>query len=128
MTRKFISLALLLVALPTSAAVYRHDRFSEKLTIDPNGSLSIENPFGSITIIGGDEPGLKIDGVRTVGGVDAEAVQQGQAATNVQYDQGNERARFLRTVQALPTNPRWQSHVDYIISIPKTVHVYVVNR
>ena len=128
MTRKFITLALLLVALPAAAAVYRHDRFSEKLTIDPNGSLSIENPFGSITIIGGDEPGLKIDGVRTVGGIDSEAVQEGQAATNVQYDQGNERARFLRTVQPLPTNPRWQSHVDYIISIPKTVHVNVVNR
>jgi DUF4097 and DUF4098 domain-containing protein YvlB len=103
----------------------RTDRFSQELPMDSGGSFVLENPTGSIDIVGTDAPVLSISGVRTIVAGDPASLVIGMEQTRIVFD-GNEKLRVVKTVVPAIRPGKWQSSVDMIVRLPRTAHVKVL--
>ena len=100
------------------------DRFSKELTLDVGGSFLIENPYGSVEVIGADGPGLTIMAQKVVRGVDKAAIDEGRAQTDMALG-GDARFRVIKSVLPAVRSTRWSSAINYQIRVPRTVHVKI---
>ena len=104
--------------------VKKVDRFSREFTLDIGGSFWIENPTGSIEIIGTDSAGLKVDVVKTVVGDDMQSLALGIDQTRVMME-GNAQVRIIRTAVPVVRSGNWKSNVAYTVYVPRSVHVKI---
>ena len=127
--RSRLTFALILAVAPLQAQMQtRTDRLEQVLSLDSAGSVTVENPIGSITITGSRSTGVAISAVRAVSGVDQAAIKEGQNQTTVQWT-GDARHRHIRTLVPFPpSSNRWESQVSYSIQVPATASVMVVNH
>ena len=128
-SKHLLLIAAVLLASPAAlfaANPSASTRFAKEYTLDIGGEFWIDNPFGDIEIIGIDEPGLKITGVKTTIGADADALREAQENTQVTIA-GDQRVRVLRTVLP-PVRNRWSSNMLFSIRIPRTVNVKVASH
>ncbi|HKB79295.1 MAG TPA: hypothetical protein VKH35_06225, partial [Thermoanaerobaculia bacterium] len=122
-----VALGLLLASTASARPMAATDRLSETLSLGIGGSFWIDNPIGSIEIVGTDSPGLNVTAVRTVTGEDQAAVNEGREQTVINF-QGDQNVRFIQTVVAQTHARNWNSTVAYTIRVPRTVHVRVASR
>jgi DUF4097 and DUF4098 domain-containing protein YvlB len=113
--------AVLFAANPSAST-----QFAKEYTLDIGGEFWVDNPFGDIEIIGIDEPGLKITGVKTTIGADADALREAQENTQVTIA-GDQRVRVVRTILPAVRN-RWSSNMLFSIRVPRTVNVKVASH
>lgn len=127
--RTLIPLLLLIAAAPASAQMLtRSEKFEQFVSLDPSGSITIENPNGSITVTGTNTAGVAFTGVRTIRGLNEEAIKEGQGKTVVQYT-GDSRHRFVRTLTPFPLRSnRWDGEVSYNVRVPVGANVTVINH
>ncbi|HUP66088.1 MAG TPA: DUF4097 family beta strand repeat-containing protein [Thermoanaerobaculia bacterium] len=125
--RLWIATLLLAAALPASAARVSTEKLRNAVSLDPAGSLLIDNPIGPVVVIGTNRGGLRWEAVKTVRGVDDDAVDEGRASTALAVA-GNEQTRALRTIVPYPLrNGRWESQVAYTVEVPRSVSLTVVS-
>ncbi len=118
--------ALLLVSAHAALAAdfAATDRFSKELTLDISGSFLIENPYGSVEVVGGDGPGMTILAQKIVKGVDKAAIEEGRAQTDMALG-GDSHFRVIKSVFPTVRSTRWSSAINYQIRVPRTVHVKI---
>jgi DUF4097 and DUF4098 domain-containing protein YvlB len=104
--------------------VTKVDRFSREFTLDVGGSFWIENPTGTIEIIGTDTPGLRVGCVKTVIADDPQSLVQGVEQTHVMME-GNQQVRIIKTVVPVVRAGKWRSSVAYTVRVPRSVHVKI---
>jgi len=120
----------MLFALPLLAdGVKITDRpIVRELPLDIAGSFWLDNAVGNIEIIGGDAPTISVTATRTVSAVDRETVKLGQAQSKISLDEGDSHMRLVRTLIAPNHDPRWSVSVNYVIRVPRTVHVRLASK
>lgn len=123
-TRLLLALLLFTAADLSAANVKSQQRFDQKWTLSPGGSLVLNNPFGSIEIIGTDSPDVTAVVLKTIIGVDQAALNEGADKTELRVG-GDERTRVITTILPQARSPRWSSTVDYQLKVPKSVHVSI---
>jgi DUF4097 and DUF4098 domain-containing protein YvlB len=130
MTRVLRLLALVLwIGSPAVAAVFgRPEPFRQELVFEPTASLTLENPNGSISVIGTDSPGLVVEGARVISALDSDGIKEGQKQTLIEFA-GDARSRIIRTHGAGGApNQRWKSIVSYAIRLPRSANLTIVNH
>lgn len=127
-TGRFVMLALFCAA--TVAAQTQKsavNRYTRSLPFDATGSISIENPIGSVVVTGiNAQGGASFDIETVVHGVDDDALREGLASTKVLF--GGNRANLLIGTKGFPTlrTARWHTVVNYSVRVPSSVNVRVV--
>ncbi len=100
------------------------ERLVQELPLEIAGSLWIDNPFGSIEIVGSDLPGMAVTVLKTSSGDDRAALEDAREQTVVSFE-GDRNVRLVRTIVPSVRSARWRSSVSYTLRVPRTVHVRV---
>ncbi len=129
---KIRSLILVLAVTLTGATaltkeVMVTDRFEKELPIDLGGSVIIDNPVGNIEIIGTDEEKISWVAVKTIRGIDRDAIEEARMQVQLTMA-GDQRVRILRTLIPPFRSGRWAVSVKYAVRVPRTVHVKVISH
>jgi len=121
--RPFIAIAFLATA-PLFGAIGAKRVYHQEWTLAPGGALEVNNAFGNVEVVGSDEPNVAAIVTKTIIGVDAKALDEGDDQTELRVG-GDDRLRIVNTINPLGRNPRWSSTVDYVLRVPRAVHVTV---
>jgi DUF4097 and DUF4098 domain-containing protein YvlB len=124
------ALSLLIASAAAAGEVSATDRYAKELPIELVGSLWIDNPFGSIEVVGTESGNIKITATRLVIAVDKEALKEGREQTVVSFE-GDQKVRLIRTLlppQLVGVPPRWKSSVSYSIHVPRSVSLKIGSR
>lgn len=119
-----ISLAAVTALARESSVV---DRFNKEFQMTGGATVIVENPVGNVEVIGTDDSRVVVAAERTIKGPDADAVEEGRAATRF-YWAGDERARLFRTLVPPLRGGGWTAVVKYTIHVPRTSHVSVASH
>ena len=124
----FIAALVVLAAWNAAAA---NQTASEKIVRDiPLGisaSLFVDNPAGSIDVVGTDVPNVSLTAIKTITAVDKAALQEGLDATQISIE-GNPTTCLVRTVVPAARSPRWSASVAYTLRLPRWVHIQIVSK
>ena len=123
--RPFITIALLLTVSPLFAAnLVGRRQLNRQWSLAPGGAIEVNNAFGNVEIVGSDEPDVVASVTKTIIGVDEAAIDEGDDQTELRVA-GDDRVRIVNTINPLGRNPRWSSTVDYVLRVPRAVHVRI---
>jgi len=120
-------MALLIAANTFAGNPSMTERLVKEVPLGMGGTFWIDNPIGSIEIVGSDSPNVLATVIKTTTGADRAALAEGREQTVVSFE-GDSNVRFIRTILP-PTRPlRWTSTVAYTLRVPRTVHVRVAAK
>lgn len=120
-----LSVAAVAHAAPGKAII---DRYQREAPLDFDGTIIVDNPTGSVTIIGTEKSGLTLTAEKISRGADEAAAKEGRGFTPVLV-RGDARTRVVQTVfTSAPAPSRWNVTVNYVLRVPRTVHVRVMTR
>jgi DUF4097 and DUF4098 domain-containing protein YvlB len=95
--------------------------------LGPRGTFFLENPAGNIVIYGKDTPNVEAMLIKTIDGVDKEAVAEGRRQTTLIVG-GDDNGRSVRTTIAPGSTRSWTAKVAWRIGIPRTANVRILAR
>lgn len=121
------AIALLATANAFAGNLSVTERLVQELPLEVGGSLGIDNPIGSIEVVGTDSPGLVATVFKTTTAVDRAALNEGREQTVVSFE-GDRNVRLIHTILPAVRSGRWNSSVSYILRVPRTVHVKVAAK
>ena len=125
---EFAAIALLVCVPAFAANVTVVDRSTRDFAVDALGSLWIDNPSGSIDVVGTDQSSVINTVVqRTITGVDQAALREGREAVQIAFE-GDNNVRLIRTVLPQMHSNRWNASVSYIIRVPHSLHIKIATR
>jgi DUF4097 and DUF4098 domain-containing protein YvlB len=125
-----VLIAAIFLALTISAlgqGVRKGFRAEHKFAIAPGGSFVLENPVGSVDIIGVDTPDIGGISLTTITARTPEALEEGRKQTTVIVG-GDQRKRILRANVAQNHDRDWRASVDWSIRVPRSAHVRVISH
>ncbi|HEX3068784.1 MAG TPA: hypothetical protein VHX14_09410 [Thermoanaerobaculia bacterium] len=124
--RILIVVAALLPATELLATTFAPvNRIVREFAIDPAGSVWIDNPFGSIDVIGGEGTVISVTAERSIVATDSTALKEAADAVVISF-QGDSKVRLIRTV--MPALRNAHATVNYTIRVPKTVAVKIGSK
>jgi DUF4097 and DUF4098 domain-containing protein YvlB len=127
-TRFLILAAVIAAAAAADAANIRKNfRVEEKFTLRDGGALVLENPLGNVEVIGTDAPGVDTVAMKTVIGVDANAVEEGRQMTALIVG-GDDKTRVLRAAMPAMPSRTWSSKVSWRVKVPRSTHVRIISN
>jgi DUF4097 and DUF4098 domain-containing protein YvlB len=128
-TTPLLSAAIVLLALPLAAAqkVYVDAPITRTYPLDLAGSFWIDNPDGSIEVVGVEGTTATITAVRTTVALDKDALDEAHDNTRLTFECGPHQC-FVHTLGPEVRSPRWSSSVKWTARVPKTVHVRVLAK
>jgi DUF4097 and DUF4098 domain-containing protein YvlB len=125
-TRMLIVVAALLPATQLLATTFSQGtRIVREFAIEPTGSVWIDNPFGSVEVIGGDGTVVSITAERTIVATDQLAAREAAESVAVAFE-GDTKVRLIRTV--MPALRNAHATVDYIIHVPRSVAIKIGSK
>lgn len=122
--RPFLAIALFVTSPLFAANVMSKREYKQQWDLAPGGAIEVNNAFGNVDIVGSDQPDVAAIVTKTVIGVDEKALEEGHEQTELRVG-GDDRLRIVNTVHPRGRNPRWSSTVDYVLRVPRAVHVRV---
>ncbi|MDP9361003.1 MAG: DUF4097 family beta strand repeat-containing protein [Acidobacteriota bacterium] len=124
--RILIAVAALLPATQLLAASFAPgSRIVREFTIEPTGSVWIDNPFGSIDVIGGEGNLVSVTAERSIIASDRAAMKEAADAVMVAFE-GDTKVRLIRTV--VPPSRNAHVTVDYVVHVPRSVAVKIGSK
>jgi hypothetical protein len=125
--RHSILMVLLIVATTASGRQFvQRQPISSEQTLNANGAVVIENPFGSIHVIGTDGGNVSVSGEKVVKGVEDAMIAEGMRLTQLEFV-GSNNVRVIRTRLPRPRDPRWSSVVNYTVRMPRTASLKIAS-
>src|ERR1051325_2556883 len=125
-----ILIAALIVAAAAAAygSVGKTFRVVENFSINPTGTLILENTVGDIEISGSDSPNVvTADVLKTVVATDDDGIEEGRFLTELVVG-GDANTRVLRTVMGGgPRKKQWTRTVYWRVTGPRTASVRVAS-
>lgn len=108
---------------------FRHqaaDHHTQQLSLRYDGSVTIDNPVGSVTVTGTTLPDMLIVAERVIRAADPDAMKQGRANVRLMIE-GDETSRTIRSIQpAADPSRKWAAQFNYNIRVPHSVHVNLI--
>jgi DUF4097 and DUF4098 domain-containing protein YvlB len=101
------------------------NRVVREFAIEPSGSVWIDNPFGSIDVIGGEGSVVSVTAERSITASDSLALKEAADAVVISFE-GDSRVRLIRTV--MPALRNAHAAVDFTIRVPKNVAVKIGSK
>jgi len=121
------ALALLSATQLFGASFATNNRVVREFPIDPAGSVWIDNPFGSVDVIGGDGNLVSVTVDRMISAPDAMAMKEASDGIGLSFE-GDTKVRLMRTVLPPGRNARWSVSVNYVVRIPRSVNVKIGSK
>lgn len=124
------STLVLFAAVPAIAQVALQkqvvNRHTQQMPLAGNGTVTIENPVGSVIVTGSERPGVVLVAERVIRAADDAAVREAATHARVFID-GNEQSRTIKA-QIPPASPnrRWVAHFNYNLRVPQTSDVTLI--
>jgi DUF4097 and DUF4098 domain-containing protein YvlB len=103
------------------------NRVVREFPIDPAGSVWIDNPFGSIDVIGGDGNVISVTADRVISAPDAAMMTEAANAVAMSFE-GDGKVRLIRTLLPPGRNARWSAVVNYVVRIPRGLNVKIASK
>jgi DUF4097 and DUF4098 domain-containing protein YvlB len=126
--RILIAVAVLLPATQLLATAFAPgNRVVREFPIELTGSVWIDNPFGSIDVIGGEGNVVSVSVVRSITATDPAAMKEASDAVLVSFE-GDTKVRLIRTVMPASRYARWNATVDYVVHVPRSVAVKIGSK
>jgi hypothetical protein len=123
--RTFIAVAVLLSSTQLFGASFAtSSRVSREFAVDPAGSVWIDNPFGSIDVVGGDGNTVSVNAERTLTAPDQLTLKEASDAVALSFE-GDTKVRLIRTLLPPMRNARWSVIVNYVVRVPRGVNVKI---
>src|SRR3954454_12559454 len=123
--RTLIAAAVLLSSAQVFGASFAaSSRVTREFPIDPAGSVWIDNPFGSIDVIGSDSNVVSITAERTLTAPDNVTLKEASDAVALSFE-GDTKVRLIRTLLPPMRNVRWAVTVNYVVRVPRGVNVKI---
>ena len=126
-TRSLIAVALVLAACDAAASLTTSEKIVKEIPLGVSSTFWVDNPNGSIEIIGSDVPNVAMIAVKKVVAVDRAALEEGSDATQISIE-GNAAACSVRTVIPAVRTARWSSSVAYTFRVPRWAHIKVQSK
>jgi DUF4097 and DUF4098 domain-containing protein YvlB len=124
--RILIAVAALLPATQLLATTFApSNRIVREFAIDPSGSVWIDNPFGSIDVIGGEGTMISVTAERSIVASDPAALKEAADAVMISFE-GDSKVRLIRTV--MPALRNAHATIDYTIRVPKNIAVKIGSK
>jgi hypothetical protein len=123
--RTFIAAAVLLSSAQLFGASFAaSSRVTREFPVDPAGSVWIDNPFGSIDVIGVDGTVVSVTADRTLTAADTATLKEASDAVALSFE-GDTKVRLIRTLLPPMRNARWTVSVNYVVRVPRGVNVKI---
>ena len=123
--RTFIAVAVLLSSTQLFGASFAtSSRVVREFPVDPAGSVWIDNPFGSIDVIGGDGNVISVAAERTLIAPDTVTLKEASDSVALSFE-GDTKVRLIRTLLPPMRNVRWTVSVNYVVHVPRGVNVKI---
>jgi DUF4097 and DUF4098 domain-containing protein YvlB len=123
--RSVIAVAVLLSSTQLFGASFAaSSRVVREFPVDPAGSVWIDNPFGSIDVIGGDTNVISVTADRTLTASDAITLKEASDAVALSFE-GDTKVRLIRTLLPPMRNVHWAVAVNYVVRVPRGVNVKI---
>jgi DUF4097 and DUF4098 domain-containing protein YvlB len=121
------ALALLVTTQLFGASFATSNRVVREFPIDPAGSVWIDNPFGSVDVIGGDGNLVSVTVDRMISAPDALSMKEASDGIGLSFE-GDTKVRLMRTILPPGRNARWSVAVNYVVRIPRSVNVKIGSK
>jgi DUF4097 and DUF4098 domain-containing protein YvlB len=119
---------VLLSATQTFGASFANtSRVTREFPIEPSGSVWIDNPIGSIDVIGGEGNTVTVAMERIITGTDQAALKEASDAVTIGFE-GDTKVRLMRTMLPPGRNAHWSVAVNYIVHVPRSVNVKIGSK
>jgi len=119
--------AFLSAAQLFGASFATSSRVVREFPVDPAGSVWIDNPFGSIDVIGSDSNVISVTADRIITAPDAAMMKEASDAVAMSFE-GDTKVRLIRTLLPPGRNARWSAAVNYVIRIPRSLNVKIGSK
>ncbi len=127
-TRIFIAVAVLLSGAQLFGANFgTSNRVTREFPIDPAGSVWIDNPFGSIDVVGIDGNIVYITADRVVTAPDQASFKEAADGVAMSFE-GDTKVRLVRTLLPPTRNARWSVAVNYVLRVPRSINVKIGSK
>ncbi|MEA2164295.1 MAG: hypothetical protein QOK37_2422 [Thermoanaerobaculia bacterium] len=121
----FVVAALLPATQLLATSFSQGTRLVREFAIEPTGSVWIDNPFGSIEVIGGDGTVVSITAERNIMAADQLSAREAADSVAVAFE-GDTKVRLIRSV--MPALRNAHATIDYIIHVPRSVAVKIGSK
>jgi DUF4097 and DUF4098 domain-containing protein YvlB len=121
------AIALLATTTAFAGNIVLTERLVREFPLDLAGSFWIDNPTGSIEIIGVEGSNVTVTATKVTTAVDKSALKEGRDQTEVSFE-GDEHVRLVRTILSPARNGSWSSSISYSVRVPRSVHVKVASK
>ncbi|MEA2337644.1 MAG: hypothetical protein QOE82_1651, partial [Thermoanaerobaculia bacterium] len=102
-------------------------RVVREFPVDPAGSVWIDNPFGSIDVIGGDGNVISVTADRIINAPDAAMMKEASESVAMSFE-GDTKVRLIRTLLPPGRNARWNAVVNYVVRVPRSLNVKIGSK
>ncbi len=124
-SRHLIAVVAFLCATAAFAANFgTTEKYLREFRLDPDGTLWIDNPFGSIEVIGTDAAGVSLYAMKSLTGLDQAALREASEQTQLTMA-GTPQTLIIKTLLPLVRTTRWGSSVTYSVKVPSTIRVRI---
>ncbi len=128
MTRT-VRVLITVVAFSCATAVFagtfgKTEKYLKEFRLDAAGTLWIDNPIGSIEVIGTDAAGVSLYAEKTFTGLDQAALHEASEQTALTMS-GTPQTLVIKTLLPAVRSTRWGSSVTYSVKVPSTVKVKI---
>jgi DUF4097 and DUF4098 domain-containing protein YvlB len=127
--RRTTAAAILILCASTAwaAPVSSNEKVVRELPILIGGTLILDNPVGDIDITGTDDTKVTMTVEKYVRAADAESLAEGKDQTQLALLGGDRRLVQVKTLVPPIHSGRWNSGMNYVVRVPRTVHVKVMS-
>jgi DUF4097 and DUF4098 domain-containing protein YvlB len=125
--RFLISAVALFASIEALAATPQVEQFSRQLPIDATGTIWLNNPYGSIDVVGTDDDKFTISVQRQITAMDEQSLKEAREAVIITFE-GDARVRVVKTRFPEPRDPRWVAICNYFVRVPRSVNVKIGGR
>jgi DUF4097 and DUF4098 domain-containing protein YvlB len=123
--RTFIAVTVLLSSTQLFGASFNaSSRVMREFPVDPTGSVWIDNPFGSIDVIGGEGNVISVTAERMLTAPDPISLREAADSVAMSFE-GDTKVRLIRTLLPPMRNVRWSVAVNYVVRVPRSLNVKV---
>src|SRR5258708_363837 len=121
------AVSLLVTTQLLGATFATSNRVVREFPIDPTGSVWIDNPFGSIDVIGGDGNMVSVTVDRVITAPDAVTMKEASDNIGLSFE-GDTKVRLMRTLLPPARNARWTVAVNYVVRLPHSINVKIGSK
>jgi DUF4097 and DUF4098 domain-containing protein YvlB len=120
------------VALFASAGAFAAnpvvEQFTTELPVEPTATVWLDNPYGSIDVIGTDDANkMTLTVQRQITASDEASLREARMSVLISSE-GDPRVRVFKTRYPEPHDPRWVAICNFTVRVPRSVNLKIGGR